>query len=166
MWLREGDSKRKLPGRVIWIIGRRDSGKTTLIGAIQKTMPGQIIAADDFLRCRTAIRGKDRHAYNQMIGLAWSLAYQGFDVLMPCGARTRELRDYIRAEIPSSIFVYLKGRGKPCFDYEEPAADEKMLVLENLSVEQELQIVLEKLWQKNRRQETEFRSPWTSSTKS
>ena len=148
MWLRKGDSEKTLPGKVIWIIGRRDSGKTTLIGAIRKELP-QVIACDDFLRCRTAIRGKDRQAYNQMIGLAWSLAYQGFDVMVPCGARSRELRDYIRSEIPSAIFIYLKGRGRPCSDYEDPAADEKILTLDSLSVEQELKIVLEKLWKKN-----------------
>lgn len=146
MWLRKGDSEKTLAGKVIWIIGRRDSGKTTLIDAIQTALPG-IIAMDDFLRCRTAIRGKDRHAYNQMIGLAWSLAYQGFDVLVPAGARSRELRDCIRSEIPSAIFVYLHGRGKPCFDYEDPGADEKMIKLDSLSVEEELQIVLEKIWQ-------------------
>jgi len=147
MWLRKGDSERNLPGRVVWIIGRRDSGKTTLIGAIRKELPG-VIAMDDFLRCRTAIRGKDRQAYNQMIGLAWSLAYQGFDCLVPCGGRSRELRDHIRTEIPSSIFIYLKGRGKPCFDYEEPGADEDVITLDSLSVQDELHIVLEKLWQR------------------
>jgi len=149
MWLRKGDSEKKLPGRVVWIIGRRDSGKTTLADAIQKSQPGVIII-DDFLRCRTAIRGKDRHAYNAMIGLAFALAYQGFDCLIPCGARSRELRDYIRSEIPSSIFVYLHGRGRPCFDYAEPAADEKILTLDNLSVQEELEIVLEKIWQRKK----------------
>ena len=147
MWLRNGDSEKTLPGKVIWIIGRRDSGKTTLIDAIQKARPGTV-AADDFLRCRVAIRGKDRHAYNQMIGLSYALAFQGFDVLVPAGARRRELRDYIRSEIPSAIFIYLKGRGKPCFDYEEPGADEKMITLDSLSVQEELQIVLEKIWQR------------------
>ena len=162
MWLRKGDSEKTLPGKVIWIIGRRDSGKTTLIDAIQKALPG-VIAMDDFLRCRTAIRGKDRHAYNQMIGLAYALALQGFDVLVPAGARRRELRDYIRSEIPSAIFIYLKGRGKPCFDYEEPGADEKMITLDSLSVQEELQIVMEKIWQ--RKKEPEARYPRTGFAK-
>lgn len=147
-WLRVGDSEKPLGGKVIWIIGRRDSGKTTLIDAIQKRLAG-VIAMDDFLRCRTAIRGKGMVAYNQMIGLSWSLAYQGFDCLVPCGARTRAMRDHIRENIPSAIFVYLSGRGRPCADYEEPQADERMLILAgDLSVEQEVEIVLERIWKK------------------
>jgi len=145
-WLREGDSEIRIPGEVVWVIGRRNSGKTTLVTAIQKRLNG-VIAMDDFLRCRTAIKGKDLHAYNQMIGLSWSLAYQGFDCLVPAGARTRALRDHIRENIPSAIFVYLSGRGRPCADYEEPQADEGILTLAaELSVKQELEIVLEKIW--------------------
>ena len=146
MWLRDGDSEKDLLGKVIWIIGRRNSGKSTLIAAIQKRL-SNVIAMDDFLRVRTAIRGKDLHAYNQMIGLSWSLAFQGFDCLVPAGARTRALRDHIRENIPSAIFVYLAGRGNPCTDYEDPQPDERTLTLAGkLSVEQEVEIVLEKIW--------------------
>lgn len=147
MWLRKGDSEKKLAGRVIWIIGRRDSGKTTLADAIQKAVPN-VILIDDFLRCRTHIRGKDRLAYNQMIGLAYAIAFQGYDAVVCAGARSRELRDYIRSEIPSSIFVYLHGRGRPCFDYEEPGAEENVIILNNLSVDEQLKIVMEKIWKK------------------
>ena len=153
MWLRDGDSEKDLPGKVIWIIGRRDSGKTTLLAAIQKRLCAEppcgarVIAMDDFLRVRTAIRGKDLHAYNQMIGLSWSLAFQGFDCLVPAGARTRSLRDHIRENIPSAIFIYLAGRGRPCADYEDPQPDERTLTLAGeLSVIEELEIVLEKIW--------------------
>jgi len=146
MWLRKGDSEKKLPGKVIWIIGRRDSGKTTLADAVQKVRPKTTILVDDFLRCRTHIRGKDRLAYNQMIGLSYAIAFQGFDAIICAGARTKELRDYIRSEIPSAVFVYLHGRGRFCGDYEDPAADEKIITLDNLTVEQEVDKVLEKIW--------------------
>jgi adenylylsulfate kinase-like enzyme len=147
MWLREGDSEKKLPGKVIWIIGRRDSGKTTLADAIQKAVPDGIVLVDDFLRCRTVIRGKDRLAYNQMIGLSWSLAYQGYDSIVCAGARTKELRNYIRSEIPSVIFVYIHGRGQYCADYQEPGPDEKDVIrLDSLDVKNELMIVLRKIW--------------------
>ncbi len=145
MWLREGDSEKSLPGRVVWIIGRRDSGKTTLADAIQKAVPN-VILIDDFLRCRTHIRGKDLLAYNQMIGLSWSLAYQGFDAVVCAGARTRELRSYIRSEIPSVQFIYIHERGRPCADYEEPGPDENVIRLDGLNRKNELLIVLRKIW--------------------
>lgn len=145
MWLRKGDSEKKLPGRVVWIIGRRDSGKTTLADAIQR-VAANVVLIDDFLRCRTHIRGKDRLAYNQMIGLSYAIAFQGFDAIVCAGARTKELRDYIRSEIPSSVFVYLHGRGRPCHDYEEPELDENVIRLDGLDVKNELLIVLRKIW--------------------
>jgi gluconate kinase len=146
MWLRKGDSEKQLKGKVVWIIGRRDSGKTTLIDALQKRLPG-LIAMDDFLRCRSGIQGKGIGAYNQMIGLAYALAFQGFDCLVPCGASYRKLRDCIRENIPSSIFVYIAGRGRVCPDYEEPQADEDIIILgAALTTEQECEILLERIW--------------------
>jgi SAM-dependent methyltransferase len=146
MYLRAGDSEKNLAGRIVWIIGRRDSGKTTLIDALQRRVPG-LIAMDDFLRCRAGIAGKNIHAYNQMIGLSYALAFQGFDCLVPCGARSRELRDHIRAELPSALFVYIAGRGRECRDYEDPQPDENILILDAaLTTEQEVQILLEKIW--------------------
>ena len=151
MWLRKGDSDEKLSGKIIWITGRRSSGKSTLISAIRNRMPN-VIALEDHLRCRTKINGKDLNAYQQMIGLAFALAYQGFDVLVPAGCRSRELRAMIRAEIPSSIFVYIAGRGNLCPDYEEPQPDETIIHLDgSLSTEQELQIVMEKIWKINQK---------------
>lgn len=148
MWLRKGDSEKKLPGRVVWIIGRRDSGKTTLADAIQKVVPN-VILIDDFLRCRTHIRGKDRLAYNQMIGLSYALAFQSFDAIVCAGARSKELRDYIRSEIPSAVFVYIHGRGRPCADYEEPEDEKDVIRLDKLDVKNELLIVLRKIWNRN-----------------
>jgi energy-coupling factor transporter ATP-binding protein EcfA2 len=153
MWLRRGDSEKQLAGKVIWVIGRRDSGKTTLVDALQKAMAQSsqtrgVIIIDDFLRCRTAIRGKDVPAYNQMIGLSWALAYQGFDCLVPAGARSRALRDHIRENIPQARFVYLAGRGRPCGDYEDPEPDEAVLTLDaKATVEQEVKEVLAQIWE-------------------
>lgn len=144
--LRDGDSEQSIAGQVIWFIGRGGSGKSTLIAALQQRR-ASLIALDDHLRVRAGIRGKDQAAYDGMIGLAWSLAVQGFDVCVPCGGQTIELRNYIRAAVPSSRFVYIAKRGRPYANYEEPQPGENMLILlPELTIEQEVNIALEYLW--------------------
>ena len=146
MCLRKGDSEEEIRGKVIWIIGRSSSGKSSLIAALQKQLPN-VISLDDHLRVRAGIRGAKISAYDRMIGLSWALAYQGFDCLIPCGAQTLELRNHIREKVPQSIFIYIAQRGRFCADYEEPKKSENILVLDGiLTIEQEVDIVLRKIW--------------------
>jgi energy-coupling factor transporter ATP-binding protein EcfA2 len=146
MSLRAGDSAETIEGRVIWVIGRSGAGKSTLIEAIRIVRPS-VISLDDHLRVRTGIMGAERKAYDMMIGLSWSLAYQGHDVMLPCGAPTRELRDYIRSQIPNLQFVYIAERGRYYAGYEEPDPAEGIIILDGgLTTNEEVEILQERIW--------------------
>jgi gluconate kinase len=148
MGLREGDTETKIDGKIVWFIGRGGSGKSTLIAAIQNARPNTI-ALDDHLRVRAGIQGASRRAYDSMIGLSWTLAFQGYDVLLPCGAPTRELRDYIRKMIPMVRIVYIAERGRHYTPgYQEPQADENILIIPaETTTAEEVKIVTEDVWQ-------------------
>jgi energy-coupling factor transporter ATP-binding protein EcfA2 len=146
MGLREGDTAEKIEGRIIWVIGRSGSGKSTLIDAVRLAR-GNIITLDDHLRVRAGILGASMRAYDSMIGLSWAIAFQGFDVMLPCGGQSRELRDYIRSEIPMVRFVYIAERGRHFEGYEEPQGDENILTLAGgTSTAEEVRIVTEDIW--------------------
>jgi gluconate kinase len=146
MSLRPGDIEKEVRGKIIWIIGRGGSGKSSLIAALQEQL-ANLVLLDDFLRVRAGIHGASLKAYDGMIGLSWSLAIQGFDCIVPCGAQTLELRNYVREKSPTSLFIYIAKRGRPYPNYEEPTKSENILVLDGaLTIEQEVEIVLEKIW--------------------
>jgi gluconate kinase len=149
MGLREGDKTEQITGKVVWVIGRGGSGKSTLIAAIQNARPN-VIALDDHLRVRAGIQGASLRAYDSMIGLSWALAFQGYDVFLPCGAPTRELRDYIREAMPLIQFVYIAERGRHYAPgYEEPQADEGILIIPaDTTTPEEVSIVMEDVWKK------------------
>jgi len=145
MGLRESDKLEPLSGKIVFVIGRSGSGKSSLIAACQNARPS-IIGIDDHLRVRVGIMGASLRAYDSMLGLSFALAWQGFDVMCPCGGQSRELRDHLRSWIPSIRLIYIEERGRYYAGYEEPQDDENILIIPaGASTPEEVEMVMEDL---------------------
>lgn len=104
----------KSSGRVIWITGLSEAGKTTLARALLPHLPGQTVLmdGDDLRRALELYRiGYDGES-RRTLGLTYSrlarmLADQGATVVVAAIALFHEIHDWNRANLPRYFEVFL-----------------------------------------------------------
>lgn len=114
-------------GKVIWITGQSNSGKTTL--AQQMKQHGDIILDGDSMRALyprpAGFKPADRREHNLFVArLAKDLSKQGAHVIVALICPFRELRDEVQ-KITNCSFIYLSGGERTTTKYPYEIEDDK-----------------------------------------
>lgn len=93
--------------RVIWLMGLRDSGKSTVAGIIKEIRPDVIVLDQDVVNLSWGEADLKVHEAGSMARVAASLLNQGFPVVIAAQMVKRPERDEVRKFAPSA-FVLLR----------------------------------------------------------